>query len=140
MAYTPNPAWADGVDGGTPITAAALQNIEDGIVDAADVADAAASAAAAAQSTAGDAAAAAAVDPAWADVTGKPSSFPPATHMHTVGDVTGLQDALDDKADDVNAGTAALIEAGTDTTARPWTAAILAAEIDRRIAAAASAE
>ena len=38
-----------------------------------------------------------AVDVAWADVTGKPSTFPPATHTHVVADVTGLQDALDGK-------------------------------------------
>lgn len=37
-------------------------------------------------------------------------------------------------------GTAALIQAGTDTTQRLWTAAVLAAEIDRRIAAAAPPE
>lgn len=27
---------------------------------------------------------------AWDDVTGKPATFPPATHTHTAGDVTGL--------------------------------------------------
>lgn len=32
---------------------------------------------------------------AWGDVTGKPSTFPPATHEHTIADVTGLADALD---------------------------------------------
>lgn len=32
MAYTPNPEWQDGVDGGTLITADALNNIEDGLV------------------------------------------------------------------------------------------------------------
>lgn len=30
----------------------------------------------------------------WAEVTGKPSSFPPAQHAHTVADVTGLEAAL----------------------------------------------
>src|SRR5690606_32403738 len=38
-----------------------------------------------------------AVDVAWADVTGKPSTFPPATHTHAVADVTGLQAAIDGK-------------------------------------------
>lgn len=35
---------------------------------------------------------------AWADVTGKPATFAPATHTHTVANVTGLQAALDAKA------------------------------------------
>jgi len=35
---------------------------------------------------------------AWVDVTGKPSTFPPSTHTHVIGDVTGLQTALDAKA------------------------------------------
>jgi hypothetical protein len=48
----------------------------DGKVDAAEVADAA----------------------PWAGITGKPTSFPPATHPHVVSDVTGLQAALDAKA------------------------------------------
>lgn len=34
----------------------------------------------------------------WGDVTGKPESFPPATHAHVINDVTGLQVALDSKA------------------------------------------
>ena len=33
----------------------------------------------------------------WTDVTSKPSTFPPATHSHAIGDVTGLQAALDGK-------------------------------------------
>ena len=32
----------------------------------------------------------------WEDVTGKPSTFPPATHTHSIADVTGLQAALND--------------------------------------------
>lgn len=35
---------------------------------------------------------------AWADVTGKPATFAPATHTHTIANVTGLQAALDAKA------------------------------------------
>jgi hypothetical protein len=34
---------------------------------------------------------------AWVDVTGKPTTFPPSTHGHDIGDVTGLQAALDGK-------------------------------------------
>ncbi|WP_250324106.1 head fiber protein [Bacillus velezensis] len=33
----------------------------------------------------------------WADVTGKPSSFPPSTHTHTIANVTNLQTTLDGK-------------------------------------------
>lgn len=36
------------------------------------------------------------VSVAWGDVTGKPSTFAPATHTHVVADVTGLQAILDD--------------------------------------------
>lgn len=34
----------------------------------------------------------------WAGITGKPSTFSPATHGHAIADVTGLQGALDGKA------------------------------------------
>ena len=34
---------------------------------------------------------------AWGDVTGKPTTFPPSTHNHTIAQVTGLQSALDGK-------------------------------------------
>lgn len=37
--------------------------------------------------------------PAWGDVSGKPTTFPPSTHTHTIAQVTGLQDELDSKAD-----------------------------------------
>ena len=33
----------------------------------------------------------------WTNVTGKPSTFTPATHSHAISDVTGLQAALDGK-------------------------------------------
>lgn len=33
----------------------------------------------------------------WADITGKPSTFTPSAHSHVIGDVTGLQSALDGK-------------------------------------------
>ena len=33
----------------------------------------------------------------WANLTGKPSTFPPSTHTHTLADVSGLQTALDAK-------------------------------------------
>jgi hypothetical protein len=35
---------------------------------------------------------------AWADITGKPSTFTPSAHTHAIADTTGLQAALDGKA------------------------------------------
>lgn len=46
---------------------------------------------------------------AWGDVTGKPSTFAPATHEHAIADVTGLQSALDAITDRLDA-----LEAATD--------------------------
>ena len=36
------------------------------------------------------------VDVPWMEVSGKPSTFPPSAHTHTISDVTGLPTALDD--------------------------------------------
>lgn len=36
--------------------------------------------------------------PTWDEVSGKPTTFTPATHTHTIAQVTGLQAALDGKA------------------------------------------
>lgn len=33
----------------------------------------------------------------WAELTGKPSTFPPSAHTHAIGDITGLQGAIDGK-------------------------------------------
>ena len=63
-----------------------------------------------------------AADPDWADIQNKPAEFPPADHTHAIDNVTGLQDALDDKADaththeiaDVNGLQDALDNAGGD--------------------------
>ena len=32
----------------------------------------------------------------WGSVTGKPSTFTPAAHTHTIANVTGLQAIIDD--------------------------------------------
>ena len=40
---------------------------------------------------------------AYADVTGKPSTFPPATHAHEIADVTGLQAIITDLTDRIAA-------------------------------------
>lgn len=37
--------------------------------------------------------------PSWGEVTGKPSSFPPSAHTHSIANITGLQVALDGKID-----------------------------------------
>ena len=34
----------------------------------------------------------------WESITGKPDSFSPSSHGHTISEITGLQDTLDDKA------------------------------------------
>ena len=33
---------------------------------------------------------------AWAEITGKPATFAPSEHTHTIANVTGLQAKLDD--------------------------------------------
>src|SRR5690606_27883414 len=38
------------------------------------------------------------VEVSWSDITGKTSTFPPASHTHEIEDVNGLQSALDGKA------------------------------------------
>jgi hypothetical protein len=54
----------------------------------------------------------------WANLAGKPSTFPPSPHQHTVGDVPGLQTALDAKQP---AGSYATSAQGTkaDTALQP---------------------
>ncbi|MED4828143.1 head fiber protein [Bacillus atrophaeus] len=37
------------------------------------------------------------VEVKWADITGKPSTFAPASHTHTIANVTNLQTTLDGK-------------------------------------------
>ena len=46
---------------------------------------------------------------AWADITGKPSTFPPEAHTHSIANVTGLQTALDGKADAGSAGASPIL-------------------------------
>ena len=54
------------------------------------------------------------MSPTWADVAGKPAAFPPQAHSHAIGDVTGLQAALDGKASTTDARL---------SDAREWSAA-----------------
>lgn len=39
------------------------------------------------------------VTPAWGELSGVPATFPPSAHTHVIADVTGLQPALNAKAD-----------------------------------------
>ena len=57
-------------------------------------------------------------NPAWDDVTGKPTEFNPAEHGHDVSGVTGLQAALNGKAD---AGHTHGIGDIAGLSADPWT-------------------
>lgn len=62
--------------------------------------------------------AAAALTAAWANVSGKPSTFTPSAHTHAIADVTGLQAALDGKAATSHTHAAADITSGTFDNAR----------------------
>lgn len=55
---------------------------------------------------------------AWADITGKPATFPPSPHGHALADVAGLTDALAAKADAAaTSATLASLQAQIDTLA-----------------------
>lgn len=89
---------------------AAYDANNDGKVDAAEVADAA----------------------PWAGITGKPTSFTPASHSHPISQVTGLQAALNAKAALASPAltgtpTAPTATAGTNTTQIASTAFVAAA-------------
>lgn len=105
MAYEPKLDWVDDPDAGatkpgmTPIMADDMKRIEQGVDDAHDLAGSAAETA------------------AWPKVTGKPSSFPAADHDHAIGDVTGLQSALDEKQKSGNYATTAQVNAKADQSA-----------------------
>lgn len=86
----------------------------------------------------------------WGDITGKPSTFAPATHTHTAAqisdastvgrqvltgaDAAAIRSTLAIPAAPSN-GTAAQLEAGTDTTGRLFSAKMIHDEIARQIAA-----
>lgn len=68
----------------------------------------------------------------WSGVTGKPTSFTPAVHGHAIGDITGLQSALDLKApiaspDFTGVPTAPTAAGGTNSTQLATTAFVAAA-------------
>lgn len=117
MAYTPF-EWADGEAGGTPITAERLNHIEQGLNNAADVADGKADPGDIPTSP-GDIGAAAAshthsiaqVDGLQSALDGKQDSgnYAPANHTHTISEVDGLQDALDGKQESGDYATASAL-------------------------------
>ena len=79
----------------------------------------------------------------WAGVTGKPTSFTPSTHSHTISQVTSLQAALDAKAPLASPGltgtpTAPTAASGTNT-AQLATTGFVAAAIGALIDAAPGA-
>lgn len=43
-------------------------------------------------------------DVTWDTLPGKPSTFPPSSHTHSITDVSGLQSALDEKLESVSWG------------------------------------
>ena len=53
---------------------------------------------------------------AWDDITGKPSTFTPSAHTHSISAVTGLQTALDSKPSivEIDGGTPTSIYGGVD--------------------------
>lgn len=139
MAYEKQ-TWADGEEGGTPITADRLNHIEDGVKapDWADVQNKPTIPAA----------------PTWANISGKPAvvaaGADAAEARTAIGAGTsnlalGTTSTTALKGDTViptvpAAGTAAEIEAGTVTTARVWSPKVIHDEIARQIAAIPPAE
>ncbi|CRK76347.1 MULTISPECIES: hypothetical protein [Roseobacteraceae] len=68
----------------------------------------------------------------WSGITGKPTSFTPSSHSHSIAQVTGLQTALDAKAAHASPAltgspTAPTATAGTNTTQIATTAFVAAA-------------
>lgn len=105
MAFKPD-NWADGEEGGTPVTAAELNRIEQAGAEAVSAAESAAESAEVAASTASDATQAAsdaAKTATWGQISNRPSSFTPSDHTHEIADVDGLQAALDALSDRVDA-------------------------------------
>jgi hypothetical protein len=98
MAFKPD-NWADGEEGGTPVTAAELNRIEQAGAEAVSTAEGAASAASDATQAASDAAKTA----TWGQISNRPSSFTPSDHTHEIADVDGLQAALDALSERVDA-------------------------------------
>lgn len=69
MAFEPD-KWADGEEGGTPITAAELNRME----------------------AAGEVAAKTAT---WGQIAKRPASFQPSEHNHSISEITDLQGVID---------------------------------------------
>lgn len=77
---------------------------------------------------------------AWADITGKPATFPPSTHGHEISDVTGLTDALAGKqaaGSYETAGAAAAAISAHEGASDPHPQYTTAAEVTAALAAVA---
>lgn len=74
----------------------------------------------------------------WNDLTDKPATFPPAGHTHTVANVTGLQAALDAKADAAATTSALAGKAATSHTHTIGNVTGLQAAIDAAAASGAA--
>lgn len=80
-------AWKNDPSTDTPVSADALNHIEQGIVDASD-----------------------AVSVEWGDVGGKPSTFTPDVHTHSLSEVDGLSGELGGKANTSHTHTTGEVE------------------------------
>lgn len=69
---------------------------------------------------------------AWSDITGKPATFPPTIGTTATTAMAGNTTIPAAPA----AGTAALLEAGTDTTLRTWSAKMIADYVKAQVTAA----
>lgn len=49
----------------------------------------------------------------WDNITGKPDSYPPETHIHSQSDISGLSSALSGKANSSHTHSASQVTAGT---------------------------
>lgn len=71
--------------------------------------------------------------PSWGDVTGKPTTFPPAVHGHAIADVTGLRaelDAIPEAYDDTAlSGRVSAVEADLEAIPGPYDDTALAGRV-----------
>ena len=50
----------------------------------------------------------------WTDIQGKPTTFPPSSHVHPMNQITGLSDALNSKANTTDVATELALKADSD--------------------------
>lgn len=69
---------------------------------------------------------------AWSDITGKPDSYTPSTHTHSISDVTNLQSTLNGKSNTDHTHSTYVLKAG-DTMTGNLTAPAFYASSDERL-------